>query len=273
MLTIGFDLDGVLMRNPFGGHVFPAMHRALRAAPALSGLSEADAKATVTRAVNERWGALMLAGDLVAAYDWDAIFHAVAAALGGAAVPGVADLVREGCGLPGVIGALPGAADALAAMREAGHRLVVVTNGYSYYQEPVLEALGLLGYFDLVVTPDRAGAAKPQAAAFAAAGGLDWFVGDTLVHDVLGARAAGVRAVWLDAELPPALAALPVRLRAGREDLTARVAEALGRSPYAKYHPEADVGSCTPDAVIRELAELPAALGREEQAGEAAQRQ
>ena len=73
----------------------------------------------------------------------------------------------------------------------------MISNGFAAYQEPVLEALGLLGYFDAVITPERAGAAKPEPQIFAAAGRLDLFVGDTLVHDILGANQAGVPSAWL----------------------------------------------------------------------------
>lgn len=260
MLNIGFDLDGVLMRNPFGAHVFPAVYRAMRAAPALAELDPEEATAAARAAVERRWRELMQAGDLVAAYDWDAIFAHAAAQFGGAAMPDVAALVVEGCAVPGAIAALPGAGETLAALRDAGHRLVVVTNGYSYYQEPVLGALGLLGYFSQVVTPDRVGAAKPQAAAFKAAGPLDWFVGDTLLHDVYGARSAGARAVWLDAGLPESLAAMPVAQRAGHPELAERVAAGLAASPYAAYHPEAALASCLPDAVVTGLPELEEAL-------------
>lgn len=256
LVSIGFDLDGVLMRNPFESHVFPTIHRVMRSTPALQGLSEDDAKTEVTRAVSRHMGGLMRQGRLVAAYDWDATFRAVAAAFGGADVPDVKDLVREGCAIPGAIEALPHAAEVLAALQGEGHRLVVVSNGYSYYQEPVLEALGLLGYFETVVTPDRAGAAKPEAAAFEAAGRLDWFVGDTLIHDVYGAHSARVKAIWLDAELPAALAVLPVRERTARPDLSARVTEALAGSHYTLFHPDAGPANCTPDAVIKDLSEL-----------------
>lgn len=262
MADIGFDLDGVLMRNPFGGHVFPTFHRLMRAAPALRNLDADAATAAVTRAVREHWNELMRRGELKAAYDWDATFAAVAHKFGGGvAVPAVATLVREGCALPDVIAALPHARETVDALAAAGHRLVVVTNGYAAYQEPVLDALGLLPYFALVVTPDRVGAAKPQREAFAAAGPLDWFVGDTLLHDVFGARSAGVKAVWLDAALPDALAALPVAARAWRPELAARVAESLAASQYAVFHPEADVASCTPEAVIKDLAELAGVVG------------
>lgn len=260
--TIGFDLDGVLMRNPFGSYVFPRVHELMRAAPMLQGEDVEAARTTVTSAVLGRVGELMRAGKLVEAYDWDAIFMHVATSFGGAAIPPVSQLVGEGCRAPGGIAALPGAASTLAALRAAGFRLVVVSNGFSYFQEPVLEALDLLQYFDAVITPDRVGAAKPDPLAFRAAGDLQWFVGDTLVHDVFGANGVGATSVWLDASMPASLAALPVAARSARQELTERVAASLRESMYVAFHPDAAVGNSTPAYAIRELGELLEVVGR-----------
>lgn len=260
---MGFDLDGVLMRNPFGSYVFPTFYGEMLAAPALAGEDPEAARATVSRAVKARWGALMRQGELVAAYDWDAIFAYVAAQFGASSVPDVGQLVREGCEVPGAIEALPGAAQTLTTLANAGYRLIVITNGYSYYQEPVLSALGLLDYFGAVHTPDRTGAAKPDRRAFEAAGSLDWFVGDTLIHDVFGANSVGAKSVWVDSELPPTLAALPVRERRTHPDLERRVKVGLAGSPYVEFHPEATPAASMPSAVIHTLEELPELIGAE----------
>jgi putative hydrolase of the HAD superfamily len=123
----------------------------------------------------------------------------------------------------------PDVAPALAALRAAGHRLGLVTNGAAVLQRDKIAALGLDGAFDPVVVSSEVGARKPDRAVFDHAvltAGLEpsttWFVGDNLWVDVLGASGAGLRAVWLnrtgrprpdgapvpDAEIP-SLAALP----------------------------------------------------------------
>ena len=254
--TIGFDLDGVLMRNPFERCVFPHMHRVFHASPQLRALPADEATARSREAVRSAWNRRIAAGDMVAAYDWDAIFREAADALGGAEVPDVAALVRRCCTVPDAIAALPGAHRTLRALRGSGHRLVVITNGFAAYQEPVLDALGLLPYFDLVITPDRVGFAKPDPAAFRAAGHLDWFVGDTLLHDVLGARLAGARAVWLTTDLPAAITALPAAQRASSPLLGPAVAAEIAASPYRALAARASLEMCTPDAVIARLEEV-----------------
>ncbi len=92
----------------------------------------------------------------------------------------------------------------LHALRARGIRLVVVSN-FDARLAPLLDALGLAAAFDHVEPSTTAGAAKPDPRIFHAA--LQrigvappdaMHVGDAIVDDVEGARAAGLRAVFLD---------------------------------------------------------------------------
>lgn len=258
--SFGFDLDGVLIVNPFDSCVVPRLERLLSTAPPLSGLAQREVSQRVRGAIRRGWQQRMAAGDLAAAYDWDAIYIAAAeeleAPIDAHSVIDVGLWVRECCAEGGHIRALPGAGEMLAQLSAAGARLVVISNGFAAYQEPVLEWLGLLGYFDEVVTPDRVGYAKPDRRIFEAAGRLDAFVGDTLVHDVLGARQAGVAAVWVQSSLPPKLAALSPLERAASPDLDSLVCTSLSASPHSRFHPEADIDSCRPTAVVSSMSEV-----------------
>lgn len=91
----------------------------------------------------------------------------------------------------------PGVVRALEALRSRGARLAVVTNKLSHLSEPLLAALGLDGYFDIIVCGDTAAAPKPAPdPAFFACSALALppadalFVGDSDA-DVACARAAG----------------------------------------------------------------------------------
>lgn len=258
--AFGFDLDGVLIVNPFDSCVVPRLERLLETAPSLTGLTHAAVSTRVRGAIRRGWQQRMATGDLAAAYDWDAIYLQAAAELGAPsdarATIDVARWVRECCAQEGHVRALPGAAEMLAKLSAAGARLVVISNGYAPYQEPVLEWLGLLPYFDEVVTPDRVGYAKPDARIFQAAGPLDAFVGDTLVHDVLGARQAGVAAVWVQPSLPPAFMVLDPLERAASPDIDSLLQASLTASPHARFHPEADSDSCMPSAIVRTMSEV-----------------
>ena len=109
------------------------------------------------------------------------------------------------------------AAPALRALRLRGVRLVATSNWDSSLPE-VLRAAGLDRLLDAVVTSATAGAAKPHPAIFraalAAAGARPAeavHVGDSVEHDVDGARAAGIRAVLLlrgDAPAPAGVSAI-----------------------------------------------------------------
>lgn len=92
----------------------------------------------------------------------------------------------------------------LDAFRTRGIRLVVVSN-FDARLAPLLDALGLATAFDHVEPSTVAGAAKPDPRIFHAA--LETIgvapddamhVGDALVDDIEGARAAGLRAVLID---------------------------------------------------------------------------
>jgi putative hydrolase of the HAD superfamily len=89
----------------------------------------------------------------------------------------------------------------------AAHDLAVgiVTNVGADLQRRKLELVGLGGRFDVVVGLDTLGFGKPDARVFRHACELigtaprdTVFVGDRLDHDAIGARDAGLRAVWLD---------------------------------------------------------------------------
>lgn len=144
--------------------------------------------------------------------------------LEGASREGLSDLrdrcaatLLEALGLPGLdhararhamLGALeftayPDAAPALEALRASGRRLAIVSN-WDCSLEDWLEPSGLLDLVDVVVTSAASGAAKPDPAIFRRALELlgaeapgAVHVGDSLDKDVEGARAAGIRAVFV----------------------------------------------------------------------------
>lgn len=99
---------------------------------------------------------------------------------------------------------LPGARRALALLQRR-FRLAVVTNGYDRVQRARLRAAGLAARFDVIVTSERAGFAKPDPRIVRAAllalrvpGDQALYVGDDLHTDLGAASAAGVAFVWID---------------------------------------------------------------------------
>lgn len=100
--------------------------------------------------------------------------------------------------------AFPGVEDALAALQTAGAKLVVCTNKPTALAHSLLSQLALVDWFEAVMGPDAATAAKPDPAhlmkAVLAVGGdlrRTVMVGDADI-DAGAARAAGVHLVLVD---------------------------------------------------------------------------
>jgi 2-haloalkanoic acid dehalogenase type II len=100
--------------------------------------------------------------------------------------------------------AYPDAVTALTALRGRGLRLVAVSN-WDCSLGTVLERCGLAEFLDGAISSAEAGAPKPDPAIFVSALELvgcepaeALHVGDTREEDVVGARAAGIRALLLD---------------------------------------------------------------------------
>ena len=94
----------------------------------------------------------------------------------------------------------------LTALKQHGLRVGVISNFDSRLYD-VLQALGLLAYFDSIHISTEVGAAKPEAAIFAAALQANHLtapqalhIGDSFREDVQGAQAAGLQAIWLKRE-------------------------------------------------------------------------
>lgn len=114
--------------------------------------------------------------------------------------------------LPDMGAGYAGVCEAMGHLRGQGHQLHVITNGVREPQLRKIAALGLIDHFDVVATSDAAKAYKPDVAIFKYALRManarpedSWMVGDSVLRDVLGGQAAGMRTAWFAAEdaLPP----------------------------------------------------------------------
>jgi putative hydrolase of the HAD superfamily len=114
-------------------------------------------------------------------------------------------------------------ADALPCLdwlRAAGLKLAAVTNASGPAQRDKIACLGLTRFFDAVVIAGELGVAKPAPEIFHAAcqqlqvsPGRTVHIGDRLDLDAVGARDAGLHAVWLNRhEIPAQHAPLGVQV-------------------------------------------------------------
>lgn len=96
-------------------------------------------------------------------------------------------------------------AETLQELRRRGYRLGVISNADGRI-DPLLESVGLREHFEVVVDSGLVGIDKPDPRIFQHAlermGGIDppeaVYVGDIYEIDVVGARAAGMRAILID---------------------------------------------------------------------------
>jgi putative hydrolase of the HAD superfamily len=98
---------------------------------------------------------------------------------------------------------LPGAEEAMQAVRDAGLRMALLTNGPALVQRPKIERLGLAERFDHLAVSGETGLWKPDPAAFHAilarlgcAPHEALMVGDSSYFDIAPARSIGMHAVW-----------------------------------------------------------------------------
>ena len=110
----------------------------------------------------------------------------------------------------------------LRRLRAQGVRVGVLTNGNHAQQVDKLAVTGVASFLDVVCTAERLGVAKPHPRAFAAlVNALGYpaseiaFVGDSLEHDVEGARGAGIPAGLVARDGAPATG-LEAALRSAR---------------------------------------------------------
>jgi len=202
MAAVLFDLGGVLLRLDYDAIVARAAEDGVVLEAARLGAAEARAR----RAIDAR-----AAGEQVPGTDATRIpdyFGDLLAAAGVAAARRdalVARLraehrLRNLWRVP-----LPGSRETIAALRRAGVRTGVVSNSDGR-AEALLREAGLAEDLEVIVDSHHEGVEKPHPAIFeralerlGVAAARSAYVGDIFSIDVVGSRAAGMRAVLLDA--------------------------------------------------------------------------
>jgi HAD superfamily hydrolase (TIGR01549 family) len=94
--------------------------------------------------------------------------------------------------------------ETLGALRSRGLQLAIVSNIDDDFLEPMLDHLALRPYFEHCISSEAARSCKPDAGIFrhalqrAGCGREEvLFVGDSRIHDIQGARGAGIRSVLI----------------------------------------------------------------------------
>lgn len=120
--------------------------------------------------------------------------------------------------LIGGIEPFPYVADFIRQLKERGIRLGVGTDMTADWQLRKLEKLGLLEYFDFIVTSEEAGVEKPDYGVFRLCAGKAGcameeclFIGDNIRKDVQGALEAGMSALWYQPDAEKAVKVTSVK--------------------------------------------------------------
>lgn len=97
-----------------------------------------------------------------------------------------------------------GAIECLKDLRSAGHTVAIVSNGSTRQQHGKIDAMGLRPLVDAVIVSGDLDIKKPDARIFEAAAAATgqslvgaWMVGDSALHDVVGARGVGAKTAWI----------------------------------------------------------------------------
>lgn len=190
--TISFDLDGTLLNGPFG-RVIADLE------------DDLERRGLGHRGDVLRRHTALLGSDVMAAYDWQQIVAEQLAAAGTTAPFDLLERLEEYAAAGRTRLLHDRTPELLTALRSAGWRVLILTNGWRRYQEPILHYAGLLAVIDGLITSDDIGEPKPSARMFAAARGFaDRYihVGDRLDHDIIGANAVGATTVLLRTDVP-----------------------------------------------------------------------
>lgn len=258
-VLLTFDLDGVLMVNPFGRGVFPEVQRRLASHVMHDGWNREQVHAHIQSLIVKRAAMLTRSGEWRAAYDWDEIVNTVAQELGSSERFDIAAMVRSYC-RPGYIEKYDDVLESLTWLKQQQIRLAWVSNGYTIYQQPVLDALGIAAFFSGHTAPDLVGKAKPEPEIFWQARAENTttciHVGDTLAHDVAGAKNAGFVSVWIDRDLPDTLRNIPLLERGDAPDLEAHLRKRVAREFCWEAYGLNIPADIRPDYIIYGLDEL-----------------
>jgi FMN phosphatase YigB (HAD superfamily) len=240
-VLLSFDLDHTLMINPFRRWVFPEINRWLQ--------SHFSEEKPVNRLIREHRRRLSN-GAYPEAYDWDDILRSVVLEH---AIPFTVRELVEKHACVGKVWLFSDVLPAMDRLTQAGAHMVAATNGFTRYQRPVTDCLGLTPYFGGFYTPEEMRYAKPQTAFFQF--GKDRrviHVGDRLDQDVLGANRAQQISVWIYREMPSDLRNLPITERTRHPLFSTCLTHRLHREGV----PSALHETCRPQYIICSLDEL-----------------
>ncbi len=229
------DLDNTVMNGPFASAVFPVVIREISEKSEIlpETVRQMIAAENRQRRTDPRCPA-------VRAMDWEDIARTIAHRLGVSLEADVEELVCIHAKGPHAR-PVDGAAEVLRELACPGRLLIAASRGLRKYQMPVLEGIGLAGFFDHILTPDVCNAMKesrPFYGTWPEQADCCISVGDKYEDDIIPPAGFGFRTVW----------------KPRKPDMRLSHLNPFERAKLAEISEERPV---RPDAVIHTLRELP----------------
>ncbi len=247
--TVFFDLDGtIIAKHPLD----TALKEAYESISKQTGHSVNYVKKCVST-IQEG------IGDNYTGWDWDKVVSDVAKRLGADIEVNLIRSMSRHLHAP-YLKMYPNAKETIIRLHEEGYNLNIATHGFLCYQGPILRKLGLLQYFNSVITLDKVKKTKTHAAFFGSYKGnraRAVMVGDSYHFDIVGPKRLGFKAIWAVFWMKRAYVSKLKLL-----DPTKRANDVTGLSKHDDYNnglerAYKDNVSIKPDAVILGLDELP----------------
>ena len=263
-MLITFDLDGVLMENPFSKGVFPEIKEILykqynkQIISKNKNKSEEEIKSLIWQNILAEYKKYS-AKNFYKAYDWDMIVKNVIDKLNLKVNIDVAFLVEKYCHNPYIKRYTDGV-NLLKKLNNQNYKLKVVTNGYYKYQYPVLNNLELSPYFSEIVTCDKAESAKPEKEIFLKAlekyNSKNWIhIGDSVLMDVYGTNKLKGNSVLIDRNLPEDIASIEIKQRVKR-DITKEYILKTGKKEKQFNNINFEENEIYPDYIVNTLDDI-----------------
>ncbi len=193
-----FDLDDTILQNPMVDAVFPAIFDHFRSYH--PELTDEILWKELNGILYPRYHARK-----IEAFDWDEMVQQVARKYGIPFDTPIEKMIEENAHSP-YLKIFDHVHEVLSALKADGkYSLAIGTNGHWRYQKPSVKALGLLDYFDYILTPDLTGYLKGAPGFYQSAlngSKLQITIGDQYDADVEEPLQLGFHAIWRPAQLP-----------------------------------------------------------------------
>ncbi|MFN2362939.1 MAG: HAD family hydrolase [Halarsenatibacteraceae bacterium] len=254
-MIVSFDLDGVLMENPFITGIFPYIKKELKN-QYQNHHNQSIKEDLIWENIKFEFSRRIKA-NLYNAYDWDDIIQTVADDL---KVPGEIDITKLNNKYfkKPYIHLYKNGKNLLDKLIKSDITLFVVTNGYYKYQFPVMKALGIEGYFKEIITADKRKSVKPESKIFSSElkESDNWFhIGDSLLMDIYGANKLSATTILVYRDLSEDLLKLSPAERVNAESFKEFMNEKLS-DELSLNRWEYEEKLIFPDYVVKSLKEI-----------------